>query len=74
MQQAYPHFGSKKLSSESGGVEINGIMSNNIYRASGDLIIVPTINILIKTNYGTQEAMKMNTTDTSCKTTIRNGN
>ena len=45
-----------------GGVQINGQDSNNIYKLSGDLSLVSpsTNNILLKTNFGNWETMRIN--------------
>jgi hypothetical protein len=45
-----------------GGVQINGQANNQIYNPSGDLTIVSpgTDNILLKTNYGNWETMRIN--------------
>ena len=56
-----------------GGVQINGQDSNHhIYKRVGDLTIAsPSIhNIIFKTNNGTWEAMRINTTGTSINTSL----
>ena len=55
-----------------GGVQINGQDSNNIYKRVGDLTIAsPSINsIILKTNYGNWEAMRLNTSGISINTSL----
>ena len=55
-----------------GGVQINGQDNNNIYKLSGDLSIVsPSINnILLKTNYGNWETMRINPYGVSVNTKL----
>jgi hypothetical protein len=55
-----------------GGVQINGQDTNNIYKRVGDLTIAsPSLSsIILKTNYGSWEAMRLNTTGTSINTSL----
>ncbi len=55
-----------------GGVQINGQDSNNIYKRIGDLsIAVSSLNsIILKTNYGAWEAMRLNTAGSSINTSL----
>jgi hypothetical protein len=55
-----------------GGVQINGQDTNNIYKRIGDLTIASpsTSSIILKTNYGNWEAMRLNTVGTSINTSL----
>ena len=55
-----------------GGIQINGQDSNNIYKRVGDLTISShsLSSIILKTNSGTWEAMRLNTAGTSINTSL----
>ncbi len=55
-----------------GGVQINGQDTNNIYKRIGDLTIASpsTSSIILKTNYGNWEAMRLNSAGTSINTSL----
>jgi hypothetical protein len=55
-----------------GGVQINGQDTNYIYKRVGDLTIAASSlsDIILKTNYGTWEAMRLNTAGTSINTSL----
>ena len=55
-----------------GGVQINGQDSNNIYKRVGDLTIAsPSLNsIILKSNYGNWEAMRLNSAGISMNTSL----
>ncbi len=55
-----------------GGVQINGPDTNNIYKRVGDLIIAsPSTNsIILKSNYGNWETMRLNSAGISMNTSL----
>jgi len=55
-----------------GGIQINGQDTNNIYKRVGDLTIASPLSnsIILKTNYGAWEAMRLNTAGTSISTSL----
>jgi hypothetical protein len=56
-----------------GGVQINGQDTNNIYKRVGNLTIASpsTDSIILKTNSGTWEAMRLNTGGISINTSLK---
>ena len=55
-----------------GGIQINGQDTNNIYKRVGDLTIAsPSLSsIILKTNYGNWEAMRLNSSGISMNTSL----
>ncbi len=56
-----------------GGVQINGQDTNNIYKRVGDLTMIesPSLSgIILKTDNGNWEAMRLNTVGTTINTSL----
>ena len=55
-----------------GGIQINGQDTNNIYKRVGELTIAsPSLSsIILKSNYGAWEAMRLNTAGISINTSL----